>query len=459
MLSYNDKEISDTKKITIPLIKELSNQGKDGLIDIDKLVLDENNTPFVVKKDSFTKKENNYPVLFNTEPYILAHLIDLKRKNPKIKLYLKVMPFDYLVSVANLYGPPLQTILDKQLFKQKMQKSTFMIINDKTGVEISRIEFQFEQRDKEYILNMEMLEHDTSNSKFIHCLLNENRLVTHIDGSIFYYGDIYSDRLKNPFSFNKKIRKEKQFRVDGVLSNQELIHIGKKYFGLYCEYLKLKKIKEGSKCKSVVAISFDDVSPKIEKDKNIEYRKVDNRYKTTKNQKLVGILDLSDYPFLFIPQGEFNAIFLVHDYAPSLDVISAVDIAASLQDCTSRSPKMEKEIYVMKNTMKVCTLLSSEIKNIWESNIVFIGKNNAAFLADKGNEDPINTLKTLNKGEGVIKLYQIPKGYIHLFVGGNSDDDTRKAAQALSQWEKYKLKGTYIKVSGELDSLNVSYIN
>ena len=59
---------------------------------------------------------------------------------------------------------------------------------------------------------------------------------------LLIYSLITEKRLKNKYAFDKEVKKEKVFRIDGALNKKELISIGTKYFEVFTKYLKMKKV-------------------------------------------------------------------------------------------------------------------------------------------------------------------------------------------------------------------------
>jgi len=228
------------ERVTKPIIERLKKQDKYDLIDINNFTIDQDNIPYIIKRNIFTKKEKKYRVLFLVDQPLLSYLLNLWREY-NISLMLPVRPYCLWTRAAILEGPTLEQIFNKKLYKQKLVQSTFKITNDKTGEELAKIEFQFEYKDNKFIIHMEKMEKDFPTTRYIHCIMNAKKEIIHIDSSRFYYEENYKNRIKKKYEFDKEVKKEKVFRIDGVLDKKEIIQIGKKYFEIYCKYLKLTK--------------------------------------------------------------------------------------------------------------------------------------------------------------------------------------------------------------------------
>ena len=145
-------------------------------------------------------------------------------------------------------------------------------------------------------------------------------------------------------------------------------------------------------------------------------------------------IDLSNYPNMFISDNKFNGVLVVGDKAPTEDVLSAVDIATSIQyegkETTTGIAKIEV------GTAK----LASEITDPLKLNIISVGNpcTNAISAQLMGN--PAYCTKGFTKNEGLIKLYNY-NGYAQILVAGYSKVDTRKAARVLANWDDYNLRG------------------
>lgn len=242
---FHTDEFIEWQKKTEPELKKLREKDKYGLIDVNHFSLDkdDHNQPYITIKEGFIKKyEKLYKVLFLVDEPLLSYLIKLKEMY-SITLKLPVVPFCFWTKAALMQGPTLEQIFNKGLYKQRKVNSTFLITNDKTGGDICKIEFEFETKEDGYIIHMERLLTDFSTSRYIHCIINKKKQIIHLDASKFYYEKDYEKRLKKPYSFDKEARKEKVFCIDGALPNKELIKIGKKYFEIHCEYLKMTKVK------------------------------------------------------------------------------------------------------------------------------------------------------------------------------------------------------------------------
>lgn len=143
--------------------------------------------------------------------------------------------------------------------------------------------------------------------------------------------------------------------------------------------------------------------------------------------------DLSDYPSLFVEDGQFNAIIVVGDKASAYDTISQSLIATSL-------------VRKLNRPLSGINKLASEVSDI-NQNIITIGSPCVNKITAKimGSPEPCDI--GFREGNGYIKLIEAD-GHIYIIVAGKTDKDTRRAAEALSNHDKYDLEGDeYIAIS------------
>jgi len=153
--------------------------------------------------------------------------------------------------------------------------------------------------------------------------------------------------------------------------------------------------------------------------------------------------DLSNYPNMFIVDNKFNGVLVVGDRAPADDVISLVDIAASLEyrgEETSTVTTVEK---ISVGSAK----LASEVRDPLKLNVISVGGPCMNAVTNTLMGHPADCSKGFTKGKGSITLFNY-NGFAQVVVAGYSVDDTRNAARVLSNWKDYNLEGKEICVYG-----------
>jgi len=143
---------------------------------------------------------------------------------------------------------------------------------------------------------------------------------------------------------------------------------------------------------------------------------------------------LSDYPYLFVNQGKFDAIYVVGEEAPSLDVVSATAISTAL----ARYPNITVTIGTSR--------LDSEVPNIEYRNAIVIGspcENKAAAILE-GNPTPCYA--NLSSGIGYIKLYQ-KNNRTQLLITGLNEEDRHAAAKFLATAALHNILATEFQVA------------
>ena len=158
-------------------------------------------------------------------------------------------------------------------------------------------------------------------------------------------------------------------------------------------------------------------------------------------------LDLSDYPDMFITGGSFDGLIVVGDNAPSMDVLSAIDITTGIQASTSSGTHIDVG----------STVLASEIDNIYAQNLISVG-------GPCINQVTAKILGTtvcsagIQEGQGYIKLIR-NKGVYHLLIYGFSEDDTRRAAKVLNLHKTYPLTGDQMLIGGDYNDIRIQRTN
>ena len=161
---------------------------------------------------------------------------------------------------------------------------------------------------------------------------------------------------------------------------------------------------------------------------------------TSSTTKPIQLIDLSNYPNMFIVDNKFNGYLVVGDKASAYHVIAVSDIAVSLQSGG-------KETTAVTRIDVSATKLASQIADPLKLNIISVGGPCINAVSAQLMGYPADCTKGFTKDKGSIKLYNY-NGYAQIVVAGYSDDDTRKTARVLANWNDYNLKGTEICVYG-----------
>ena len=133
----------------------------------------------------------------------------------------------------------------------------------------------------------------------------------------------------------------------------------------------------------------------------------------------VSAASVSDWPYMFVKDGIFSAVYVVGAEAPSLDVVSATLISSSLQ----RYENLTTEVGTSK--------LDSEIGDINKYDAIVIGSpcENKAAAQLLGNPSPCD--KGLNGSTGYIQIFE-NFGKVQLLITGLHEKDRKAAAVHLS---------------------------
>lgn len=151
-------------------------------------------------------------------------------------------------------------------------------------------------------------------------------------------------------------------------------------------------------------------------------------------ESTIGI-DLSNFPDFFIQNNNFYGEIIVSDKASAEEVISASDIAVSLQFSKDGTQRIDVG----------ATKLASEILNINKINAILIGTAcNNPLIAEILN-NPTDCKSGLQAGIGRIDLYE-SNGKVYLIVSGGTPADIRGTAVVLANYKDYDLKGISIEV-------------
>ncbi|MCP3685649.1 MAG: hypothetical protein GY861_23615 [bacterium] len=163
--------------------------------------------------------------------------------------------------------------------------------------------------------------------------------------------------------------------------------------------------------------------------------------------------DLSDFPDLFLEDGNFNGFIVIGQDAPSADTVASIDIATSIQYATGTSSSSGGSSGDSSSSafdtlsLTGYAKLDTEIFSL-DQNLISVGNpcDNSITKEISGETDCDFDLE---EGQGIIKLYHYGD-YHHLIVTGSSVMDTRMAARVLANYEEYaeQLYGTEVKVVG-----------
>jgi len=165
--------------------------------------------------------------------------------------------------------------------------------------------------------------------------------------------------------------------------------------------------------------------------------------------------DFSEYPDMFLEDGKFNGVIVVGEEASSADTIGASDIASSLQYHLSDNENTKSNVIEVKDiqTMIDSGTINSAINTM---NIISVGNSCNNRLSHDLMQNPQPCLTGYQEGVGLIKIYNY-FGHYQILVGGYRDEDTRNAAEFLSNWKDHDMKGNEIWVSGFKDNPFIDY--
>lgn len=129
---------------------------------------------------------------------------------------------------------------------------------------------------------------------------------------------------------------------------------------------------------------------------------------------------ISDWPFMFVTDGKFNAKYVVGDEASALDVVSATVISTSL----AKYENVTTEVGTSK--------IDSEISDISIFNAVVIGSPCELKSAYQLMGSPEPCYKDLAGGLGYIKVFE-KNGRTQILITGIDDNDRNAAAKFLAE--------------------------
>lgn len=136
--------------------------------------------------------------------------------------------------------------------------------------------------------------------------------------------------------------------------------------------------------------------------------------------------DLSNFPNMFVKDGNFNAVIVVGDKAPASDVIAQSNLVQFFGGYTGKS-------------LIGSTKLSSEIDTL-KQNVISIGSACHNNVSWEIMTQPKQCDRWLEPGKAMVILYDY-KGYVHMVIAGYSDKGTRDAVDFLINKKKGTLSG------------------
>jgi len=136
--------------------------------------------------------------------------------------------------------------------------------------------------------------------------------------------------------------------------------------------------------------------------------------------------DLSDFPDIFVDNGNLDVIIVVGDKASASHAIAQAQVALSLTS------------FIDKRVLGL-TKLASEVDGIEDVNIISIGNacNNEVTSLILGNPSPCDA--GLEKGKATIEFFESEDRF-HIVLSALSDEGIKKAADVLSNYESYELE-------------------
>lgn len=136
--------------------------------------------------------------------------------------------------------------------------------------------------------------------------------------------------------------------------------------------------------------------------------------------------DLSNFPDIFVKDGNFNAVIVVGDKAPASDVIAQSNLVQFFGG------------YIGKSLIG-STKLSSEIDTL-KQNIISIGSACHNNVSWEIMTQPKQCDRWLEPSKAMVILYDY-QGYVHMVIAGYSDKGTRDAVDFLINKKKGSLSG------------------
>lgn len=154
--------------------------------------------------------------------------------------------------------------------------------------------------------------------------------------------------------------------------------------------------------------------------------------------------DLSDYPEMFITDGNFNGLVVVGENSDASARTTAISIVASMRYTTP-----EGEDLAVNFDRKKILAPDSKINDIFARNLIVVGSacDNLISAQLLGNPEPC-TETGLQSNQGMIKLFQ-ENGRVVVLVTGYGPQTTKAAAKVLTKYIFFAntLRGTEVVIN------------
>lgn len=153
-------------------------------------------------------------------------------------------------------------------------------------------------------------------------------------------------------------------------------------------------------------------------------------------------------PYTLDQLGSFikNMDYLLGENAPATDVIAVTNV---------------KTYLIYKGIETGSAKLTSDIVNYKKDDYIVIGSpcdNTAAADLFKKEIAAKGSCKVFPDGEGVIKLKAVSNNNFMLYVGGNTNAETKKAMAVMQYFSNYTLSGTEARVRGTAEAPLVTVV-
>lgn len=154
--------------------------------------------------------------------------------------------------------------------------------------------------------------------------------------------------------------------------------------------------------------------------------------------------DLSDFPGMFINNGNVNALIVIGRHATAEDVYGAIELATMIQYESAKS------VDFIKIERLNIARFDDEIDDIYAQNLIIVGGPCVNAVAAKLLEYPVDCMDGFSPGEAVVKLKEHKNGNTALLVAGATGLDTVRAARVLAHYDdpSYNLTGKEVPITG-----------
>jgi len=147
--------------------------------------------------------------------------------------------------------------------------------------------------------------------------------------------------------------------------------------------------------------------------------------------------DLSDYPDMFVSNGQFNGFIIAGEVSAAIDVIPGMYVAGNMWN-----NKVPNELVPIGDGVR----LDSEILDDEAQNSIIIGGSCINSVAADVSGNPADCTEGFSPGKGIIKLIKHPNGNYALLVAGFSGADSRLVAQVLAH-RSSELSGMEVEIT------------